>query len=622
MSSTFILYYDDDNKKLTINLKEQIEEFSFCEFEKCDTVYEDEWYKIYFECSSIKSDEVKKVKVYINGKNVGTLKLNSQTNQLEGWCEFEKNKFKTQPFLLLYDLVIVSFKIEFQDLTYKEYFSDYILCLSKNKADVDNIKNILNELLNYDNNQIGEWLLETQNKRNTANGLLEGKWCKYSYRSLVSYLELLEEISVCYKCNYLYFKVMGKHSIKAENTLSSYRNVKTVDRKDFQWLMNHSEQLSEIQYYGGIEYQGKNYLPFYMKTNKKYKSYDVYENRVVVNFLCTVLNSAREIYKELQKDILKESDIFVKLQGNVSKGYTAPIITIKSYQIIFFEELLKKLDDYIHVLEFLYKQYQNIFNIQINMLTKLPRKTKTFQEVNPYSQVFTNILHWFEYGEFTLEKDRLILQVKTLDKIFEYYCLVKILEIFWERGYEKDTIEKSRSNYKYKAHDNLYQNEQDVPNTYVLSKDDKTVTIYYQPVISSMIFQNDLLLYRTTGKQKYYTPDFVLKFSRRNFDDEYVIFDSKFSQRNTILNYHFSSVLLKYSCEIGVANNTKCPKMVWLLQGRVGNQQNLLKEYHDSPLASKYHPNISCGVVSVNTLENAKNIIWNEFMKNIRLLSK
>ena len=48
------------------------------------------------------------------------------------------------------------------------------------------------------------------------------------------------------------------------------------------------------------------------------------------------------------------------------------------------------------------------FDVPPSALTSLPRKTSTFCEIRPYAQVFEIIIHWFQYGEYSLEKERLI----------------------------------------------------------------------------------------------------------------------------------------------------------------------------------------------------------------------
>lgn len=93
-----------------------------------------------------------------------------------------------------------------------------------------------------------------------------------------------------------------------------------------------------------------------------------------------------------------------------------------------------------------------------------------------------------------------------------------------ERG---SNVKEPVFKFDYVSADEHYQNEKDVANTYLLSNGEVTATLYYQPVISAVQFENDLTLFRTTkppaGNPDYYTPDFVLKFASSEDDEEYAI---------------------------------------------------------------------------------------------------
>ena len=328
--------------------------------------------------------------------------------------------------MLHYDLIAVSFILSFVDGSSKEYFTDFLLCVSKNQEDATNIQNMLQELIAFDDSQVGEWIF-SDGKRGASNSLYEGKWNKRAYKSLSSYIQLLEQVIACYKNNFAYFRMQGKHTIKQSSVLVPYEKVKKVSRDSFNWIMQNADQLANVPYSSGVQYQGKNYLPYHLKTDASQKSWDVYENRI-------------------------------------------------------------------------------------------------------------------------------------------------------------------------------------------------TATLYYQPVISAFNFENGLTLYRTTSKKGYYTPDFVLKFSFSEHDEEYIIFDAKFASRDTIKNFRLPEVIRKYSCELCVAANSRAPKMVWILQGRVNSNEKAIWRYHNSPLVSVCRPATSFGIVSVNTTIEIRQRLWNEIKSNILLL--
>lgn len=615
-----ILSCQNPSQRAEFNLSDCLMELSSVDFSKCAAVFEDGSYEIYFVCDQYSRAEVESVAVCVNGEQVGDIVLNANTAIVEGCARYRDDIFAKQPFLLHYDLIAVSFILSFVDGSSKEYFTDFLLCVSKNEEDAANIQTMLQELMAFDDSQVGEWIF-SNGKPGASNSLYEGKWNKRAYKSLSSYIQLLEQVIACYKNNFAYFRMQGKHTIKQSSVLVPYEKVKKVSRASFHWMMQNADQLADVPYSSGVQYQGKNYLPYHIKTDASQKSWDVYENRVVISFLHTALLNAKQIFLEFDRDVLNEERIISRIHGSFPKEYCAPIITLKSLQVSFCRILLGKLNHSIDTLQNLYAQYETLFDVQTSMLTTLPRKTSTFCEIKPYAQVFKIIVHWFQYGEYSLEKERLILQVKTLDKLFEYYCLLQLLKLLADNGFQKADIKEPAFKYFYTSADEYYQNEQDVANTYVLSRNHITATLYYQPVISAFDFENGLTLYRTTSRRGYYTPDFVLKFSLSEHDEEYIIFDAKFASRDTIKNFRLPEVIRKYSSELCVAANCRAPKMVWVLQGRVNSNEKAIWRYHNSPLVSVCRPATSFGIVSVNTtIIEIRQRLWNEIKSNILLL--
>ncbi len=625
MAIKCILLCKSMKQRVEINLSEYPMNMSSVDFSKCTAVFEDGNYEIYFSSDQHKKSDIESVEVCVNREKIGHIILNSETAIVEGCIKYKEGIFAGQPFLLHYDLVDLSFILSYADGSSEEYFSDLLLCMSKNQEDETNIKKILQELIAFDDSEIGEWIFSDA-EQDISNSFYEGKWNKHAYKSLTSYIQLLENVISCYKNNYLYFKMQAKHTIKQSNTLVSYEKVKTISRNSFDWIVQNTDQLVNVPYSSGIQYQMKNYLPYRIKTDASKKSWDVYENRIVINFLYTVLSNAKQIYKEFNEDVLNENRVISTMNGGFPDGYQASIITVKSLQVSFCKNLLEELNYSIDIIQNVYKQYIEIFDICPSPLTVLPRKTSTFCEIRPYIQVFEIIVRWFQYGEYSLEKERLILQVKTLDKLFEYYCLLRLLKLLADNGYKKAEIEKPVFKYKYTSEDSYYHNEKDVANTYILSCDNIVATLYYQPVISASRFENNITLYRTTkpyyNKPDYYTPDFVLKFSSAEHNEEYVIFDAKFSSRENIKRNSLFDVIRKYSIELGVTAGSCAPKMVWILQGRVNSFENAIWKYHNSPLASMYRPVTSYGIVSINTTTEINQRFWNEIQKNVLIINK
>ena len=621
MAAKCFLVCSNMNQQVDLALSESPKDISSFDFSNCLSVFEDGSYEIDFLCDDFVKSEVEYVEVFVNRKKIGNIVLKNDEISVKGKLKYNSDIYAKQPFLLNYDFVVLSFVLNFVDGTSKEFFSDLLLCVSKNQEDVENIKNIIQEIMAFDDSQIGEWIF-SENRNNDNNSLYEGSWNKRTFKSLSSYIQLIQQVVSCYKGNYAYFKMQGKHTIIQSSKLLPYEKVRTLSNKSLDWIMQNTDQLALVNDKTGISYQGKHYIPYSIKTISNKKSWNVYENRIIIGFLYTVLLNAEQVKDDYSKDILNEERIISRIHGSFPKEYSAPIITIKSLQISYGKILLKKLNCTIAELKSIRRLYKTIFDVPEVVVLKLPRKTGTFCEIKPYVQVFEIIVRWFNYGEYSLAKEQLILHIKTLDKLFEYYCLLSILKLLADNGYQKSNIKEPVYKYEYTLADSEYQNEKDVANTYKLFNGKVYVTVYYQPVISAVNFENEITLFRTTKNynKDYYTPDFVLKFYSDTQNEEYVVFDSKFSSRDNIKRYSLEEVILKYSCEFASTAENRFPKMVWVLQGRVRNFENPIWKFHNSRLASRFLPTTSYGIVSINTSVDVKQRLWNEIKQNISLL--
>lgn len=812
-SASTVLGLGGNNTRLkTFELTPHMPNIDEVKLEACQVVYEDGKYNIRFNAEITAPCPVLHVGCLCNNNTLGYLEFESPPNdsttfKISGRVFFTQNQgagssYVGRPFLMLCDLVMLSFVIKFVDGSTMELYTQYLLCASQNKEDTENIKLMLRKLAEFDNSQISSWLFAENQASLFAQSqeLLNHQ----THRSLNSYLQLIEEIIACYQSNLPYFRRMGKHTIKKESVLQSPLSVKSVTFNSFQWLMQNSDQLSPVNSSKGIYYQGQNYVPLQISSEVNIKSLDVYENRVVLYFLSTVLSNVKQVYADLQADVsltqqtlatfnsrqaaeLQEppqsetSELLEpKMQASSAEAdaatrteqmetdanaasstgsassvpafqasglktpgsnesivaqYESPILRVKTLQIALCQGFLSRLNNSIGALTGLMGQYMNLFDLKPMLMLTLPRKTKTFQELKPYTQVFTVLLKWFNYGELKLEKDKLMLQVKTLDKLFEYFCLIELLNMLTDNGYQlslgpttsrsiyrEETKEEAtearlqsklpsqqpvsapapersdskgtvtatvaaivtatvaatavattttnqaesittvtstqvtttegpatdRANtsaantsatttttteeekgpqittpiYTFHYHtDNVaYQSKEDVPNTFLLRKGNVAVTLYYQPLISATEFQNQLSLYRTTNPHltsDYYVPDFVLKFTNAQQEENYVILDAKFSTRSNILNRYLSDVIRKYSVEVAVNQSCAAPKMVWILQGRVSAQESALWQYHSSPLAMRHRPTTTFGVLAMNALDSNKQRFWDEIKRSI-----
>lgn len=581
-------------------------------------IYEDAAYSGKIILSNQLNKGIEKIIVFLNENEIGYVDFQKEDDDIIGEIRFEENERGRQPFLLQCDLIELKIEVIYCDNTRTFFYTPYLLCVSKSEEDAENIEKMLKALLEYDDDKINKWIFQSEAEKEKQEALLEGAMRPKSYKSIIEYINFVEQIIDCYQKCSSYFGSTPKHFIAKTCDLKSYSELRKFTQKDFLWLSQNLEQLAPCEGNTAIEYGGEYYLPLKIKTEKSRIDYNIYENRIIISFLWYVLSGMKRLNLELKKTIIDEEGIYKKLRQVQVGEYKAPIITVKKIQNQYMHKIQEKINRLIKVLEQLYVLYSKCIPCELIRIDTIPRKTKIFQEIRSYKMIYDILVKWYQFGEVNLEKDKVIFRVKTMDKLFEYYSLQQILILLAEKNYQIENTESDIQFFEYNVPDKKYINEREVANTYLLKREDKAIVLYYQPVIFSQGYQNGLELYRTTGtKNGYYTPDFVLKFMEGKRAD-YVILDSKFSNRKNIIKYHLKECLVKYGIEIEAKENASI-KMVWLLQGRVDGEKTFYY-YNNSPNAKAVSNTKSYGIVSVNSRMINMQRLWNEFEKNIECI--
>ncbi len=133
---------------------------------------------------------------------------------------------------------------------------------------------------------------------------------------------------------------------------------------------------------------------------------------------------------------------------------------------------------------------------------------------------------WFKTGDYTFEHLNYLFKLKTLSRIFEYYCLIKIQNAISLCGFVLQDLDR----IIYDVEDDF----ENINNQYIFEGNGYEITLLYEPSIwidRSNTYTN---LYSTGYnfiKSKWndrWIPDFVLKISG-NYKDYYYILDAKYS---------------------------------------------------------------------------------------------
>lgn len=604
--------YDNQNIEMFVDTNIQL---SFN-----NKVIEDAWYSASVRIENFKMP-FESVEFYVNDeliKTTNNLVLNNNNEIIEFEIKFldeNQRQLKTkQLFLLYYEIVKIKLVINYMGGKI-ELFSSEIPCVSKNIHNFKNVEQMIMDILDFNDDTITEWVYNVHSHKENENyGLLQGAFKKNTPKSLFSFIQLLKEIYNCYQKNIYLFKNQLKHIIIDRAKLIPYHQVKSMGHNEFVWLMHNADQLKETTRTSTIKYNGVSFLPNKIRAEKTIRNKDVYENRIVFSFLKLLYSRILTVKNGYGFYLKNERDIISKFTYLEHEGFYSPILQVKQVQITRGDKLLKELELLEESFSKLILVYQSIFECKVVRTNGIPRKTKTFQFVKHYKEIYNVILQWYIFGDFNLNKEELLLKIKKIDRIYEYYCLIKLLKMAKDRGYGLNQKNGGAFNYHYRL-DNVF----DVNNTYSLTDGVNELTIYYQPVLFSSFSNNsnNISLFRS-DTDSYFTPDFLVKMYKE--DKEYVhyaILDSKYSNRKNIRDFYLHKEIIKYVCSIAeIKSQTPAVRFLWLLQGRdyFGDQ---MEAFHKSVLSNITKPIPSYGIFTLNPSKNNLEKLWDEMMRCI-----
>ena len=439
------------------------------------------------------------------------------------------------------------------------------------------------------NNQ--EWLLlNGELKPKKPSGLKEN-----GYRSLATQILLAEEIAAIYESSYGYFKANSRFKLEKMSVIERLERIQYVTQGTLSYTATHPEYLRQVNSTQGIFIGNRVYQPQKTETVQNTRSYDIYENRVILAFLRNMIDSVQSLQGYC-------CNLLSKIPND--EDYSSEYIYSSFFM---FSETRKMIEDGKTQLEklsekftYLWRMYSDILRIPLDQHIVPPRPTAIFLSVPQYNRIFVRIHQWFSFGIYNFSKEHFMLSFIKISALYESYLLAKFLCYFRDRGY---SLESSRrcvypvsKRWKYK--------NTSVRNTFVLKNGQKRITLYYQPVIfdTDQRSVNGIGLYRNNsisvyaGNEDdcrqgghYYVPDFLIKIEE-NGDSQYMIVDAKFSDYSSVRRYYVKDLVFKYLFSISPIEENELVCGLCIMYGKCKSKERLQTAYDKQILGTEIYP--------------------------------
>ena len=233
------------------------------------------------------------------------------------------------------------------------------------------------------NNQ--EWLLlNGELKPKKPSGLKEN-----GYRSLATQILLAEEIAAIYESSYGYFKANSRFKLEKMSVIERLERIQYVTQGTLSYTATHPEYLRQVNSTQGIFIGNRVYQPQKTETVQNTRSYDIYENRVILAFLRNMIDSVQSLQGYC-------CNLLSKIPND--EDYSSEYIYSSFFM---FSETRKMIEDGKTQLEklsekftYLWGMYSDILRIPLDQHIVPPRPTAIFLSVPQYNRIFVRIHQW------------------------------------------------------------------------------------------------------------------------------------------------------------------------------------------------------------------------------------
>ena len=198
---------------------------------------------------------------------------------------------------------------------------------------------------------------------------------------------------------------------------------------------------------------------------------------------------------------------------------------------------------------------------------EMPTVTPGFLASPHYHQAFRRVVDWHGLGRLNLSGERFLYGLRTIDRLYEFYCLFRLVETLRESGWEPAGQQRRPPAAHARPGLDWDARPDDI---YVFSnRAGERITLFYEPQIERTL-NGALGLVRTMVGGPGFLPDFVLKFEPSGSEPSgpgspsYLILDAKYVSPYLALNFEgsrseLSKITMKYLHGVGAAGGGRSP---------------------------------------------------------------
>lgn len=141
------------------------------------SLIENGWYS--FACLLQRLEEdIIEAEVFLNGEVIAVSSgiMDCEEGLKIAFQFTANNKEVSQPFLLIYDIAQLEVCVRTSEGDPISYSSAYLVCLSADKVDSENVRGMIKELIDFEDQTINEWMFHSASQTRDSYGMIQGSF--------------------------------------------------------------------------------------------------------------------------------------------------------------------------------------------------------------------------------------------------------------------------------------------------------------------------------------------------------------------------------------------------------------------------------------------------------------
>lgn len=369
-------------------------------------------------------------------------------------------------------------------------------------------------------------------------------------------------------------------------------SVHNLSENSVVWVLSHLDMMTPVAVPSptSVSIHSRHFDIPKIETDILHEDTDVYENRVIAGYLERVASALTDVESRYRTElrILEANDFAVE----IPLGYVSISNIRRKFGRKHFSRLLKECEDLQKTCQKCRSFCSRYLPVR-RSIKEMPEMTPGFLALTHYRQTFDLITEWHRLGKISLLGERFLYGLRTLSKLYEFFCLFRIIEALEENGL---TLLPSDAGVQDQAQGAKLDWEERPIDHYAFSgPSGNRVDLHYEldvrpPALSQSALVD--VVHTGAGKDSRYSPDFLLETTTVKGLPAYAVLDAKYTRPNNAMRSvgmdkdytdELSRITMKYIHGIGQRKGGFTPvRALFVLhpQDFYGTNNNPFRSYH------------------------------------------